>query len=94
MGALELKFGSSEAARSYLSKGKGSFIVVVNRTTYKESESEYLSDDEFYVSEKYNSISLSYSAFSKDGRNTTITISAEGYKDLTITIGKDGNIVE
>ncbi len=94
MGALELKFGSSEAARSYLSKGKGSFIVVVNRTTYKESESEYLSDDEFYVSEKYNSISLSDSAFSKDGRNTTITISAEGYKDLTITIDKNGDLVE
>lgn len=92
MGALELKFGSSEAARSYLSKGKGSFIVVVNRTTYKGSESEYLSDDEFYVSEKYNSISLSDNAFTKDG-DTTITIKADGYKDLTITIDKNGNIV-
>ena len=92
MGALELKFGSSEAARSYLSKGKGSFIVVVNRTTYKESESEYLSDDEFYVSEKYNSISLSDNAFTEDG-NTTIIIKADGYKDLTITINKYGNLV-
>lgn len=92
MGALELKFGSSAAARSYLSKGKGSFIVVVNRTTYKESKSEYLSDGEFYVSKKYNSISLSDIAFSEDG-TTTITIKADGYKELTITINEDGNLV-
>lgn len=92
MGALELKFGSSEAARSYLSKGKGSFIVVVNRTTYKESGSEYLSDDEFHVSEKYNSISLSDNAFSEYG-NTIITIKADGYKELTITIDKNGALV-
>lgn len=90
MGAFELKFDNSEAARSYLSKG--SFIVVVNSTTYKESESPYLWPDEFYVYAPGNSISLSDSAFSKDG-NTTIIIKAEGYKDLTITIGKDGNIV-
>ena len=89
MGALELKFGNSEAARSYLSKG--SFIVVVNRTTYKESESEYLSDDEFNVYDEGNSISLSYSAFTEDG-NTTITIKADGYKDLTIIIDKYGNL--
>ena len=91
MGAFELKFDSSEAARSYLSKG--SFSVVVNRTTYKESETPYLSDDEFNVYEEGNSISLSNSAFTEDG-NTIITIKAEGYKDLTITIDKDGNIVE
>lgn len=91
MGAFELKFDSSEAARSYLSKG--SFSVVVNRTTYKESESPYLSDDEFNVYKEGNSISLSNSAFTEDG-NTTITIKAAGYKDLTITIGKDGNIVK
>ena len=90
MGAFELKFDSSEAARSYLSKG--SFSVVVNRTTYKESESPYLSDDEFNVYKEGNSISLSNSAFTEDG-NTTITIKAAGYKDLTITIGKDGNLV-
>ena len=91
MGALELKFGNSEAARSYLSKG--SFIVVVNRTTYKESESEYLWPNEFYIDkEEENSITLADSAFTEDG-NTTITISAEGYKDLIITINKDGNIV-
>lgn len=89
MGAFELKFDSSEAARSYLSKG--SFSVVVNRTTYKESETPYLSDDEFNVYEEGNSISLSNSAFTEDG-NTIITIKAAGYKDLTITINKDGNL--
>lgn len=90
MGALELQFGNSEAAKSYLSNE--SFSVVVNHTTYKESESPYLSDNEFNVSEEYNSISLSYSAFSKYG-NTTIAIKADGYKELTITINKDGYIV-
>ena len=89
MGAFELKFDNSEAARSYLSKG--SFIVVVNSTTYKESESPYLWPDEFYVYKKGNSISLSNSAFTEDG-NTTITIKADGYKDLTIIIDKYGNL--
>ena len=90
MGALELNFGNSEAARSYLSKG--SFIVVVNRTTYKESESEYLWPNEFYIDkEEENSITLADSAFTEDG-NTTITIKAKGYKDLTITIDKYGNL--
>lgn len=89
-GAFELKFGKSEAARSYLSKG--SFSVVVNNTTYKESTLP-LWDNEFFVYVDGNSITLSDSAFTEDG-NTTITISAEGYKDLTITIDKYGNIVE
>lgn len=88
--AFELKFGNSEAAKSYLSNGSFS-VVVNNSTTYKESESEHLYDNEFYVYKLGNSISLSYSAFSKDG-DTTITIKAEGYKDLTIIIGKDGNL--
>ena len=91
MGAFELKFDNSEAAKSYLSNG--SFSVVVNSTTYAKSEMAILSDDEFYVYAPGNSISLSDSAFSKDG-NTTITIKADGYKDLTIIIGKDGNIVK
>lgn len=89
-GAFELKFGKSEAARSYLSKG--SFSVVVNNTTYKESTLP-LWDNEFFVYVDGNSITLSDSAFTEDG-NTTITIKADGYKDLTITIDKDGNIVE
>ena len=90
MGALELKFGNSEAATDYLSKG--SFIVEVNRTTYAESEDPYGLNDEFYIYDEENSITLADSAFTEDG-NTTITIKADGYKDLTITIGKDGNIV-
>lgn len=90
-GAFELKFANSEAAKSYLSNG--SFIVLVNNTTYKKSENPYWLNDEFYVAEEYNSISLSYSAFSEYG-NTTITIKADGYKDLTITIDKDGDLIK
>ena len=89
-GAFELRFDNSEAAKSYLSNG--SFSVDVNNTTYAQSENPYLLNDEFYVYEEGNSISLSDSAFSKDG-NTTITIKAEGYKELTITINKYGNLV-
>lgn len=88
--AFELKFDNSEAARSYLSNG--SFSVVVNSTTYAESEISILYDNEFFIYEDGNSISLSDSAFSKDGK-TSITIKAEGYKDLTITIDKYGNLV-
>lgn len=90
MGALELKFGNSEAATDYLSKG--SFIVEVNRTTYAESEDPYELNDEFYIYDEENSITLADSAFTEDG-NTTITIKADGYKDLTITINKYGSIV-
>ncbi len=89
-GAFELRFDNSEAARSYLSKG--SFSVVVNRTTYKESETAYLWPNEFYIYEEENSITLADSAFSEDA-NTTIIIKADGYKNLTITIDKDGYIV-
>ena len=52
-----------------------------------------LNDNEFYVYDEGNSISLSDSAFTEDG-NTTITIKADGYKDLTITIDKDGNLIK
>lgn len=89
-GVFELKFDNSEAAKSYLSKE--SFIVLVNNTTYAKSENPYWLNDEFYISEEYNSISLSYSAFSEYG-NTTITIKADGYKELTITIDKNGALV-
>lgn len=88
-GAFELKFDNSEAARSYLSKG--SFSVVVNNTTYKESTLPLL-DNEFFVYVDGNSITLSDSAFSEYG-NTTITIKADGYKELTITIDKNGALV-
>lgn len=86
---FELKFDNSEAAKSYLSNGN--FSVDVNSTTYAKSEMAILNDNEFYVYEEGNSISLSDSAFSKDG-NTTITIKADGYKELTIIIDKYGNL--
>lgn len=89
MGAFELNFDKSEATTNYLSKG--SFSMVVNSTTYAKSEDPYWLNDEFYVYEEGNSISLSNSAFTEDG-NTIITIKADGYKDLTITIDKDGNL--
>lgn len=94
MGAFELKFDNSEAVANYLSSEN--FCVIVNDTKYTKSTSPYLSPNEFYISEKENSITLSTlsdSAFTEDG-DTTITIKADGYKDLTITIDKYGNIVE
>lgn len=90
-GAFELKFDNSEAVATYLSNEN--FCVIVNETKYTKSTSPYLWPNEFYIYEKGNSITLSDSVFTEDG-NTTIAISAEGYKDLTITIDKDGYIVK
>lgn len=89
-GAVELKFDNSEAVANYLSSEN--FCVIVNDTKYTESTTPYLWPNEFYIyKEEENSITLADSAFTKDG-NTTITIKATGYKDLTITIDKYGNL--
>lgn len=70
--------------------------VTVNGTDYTRSDSSlYFEDDMYYayIDVTASHLELSTSKFSTSA-NTTITIKAEGYKDLTITIGKDGNIVE
>lgn len=69
--------------------------VTVNRTDYTRSDSSLsLEDDMYYayINATASHLELSTSKFSTSA-NTTITIKADGYKDLTITIGKDGNIV-
>ena len=78
-----------------ISSGKG--VIKVNDVTYSQ-KGEYdfgLSDNQYQWSNSgsygYPELTLKQTAFTKD--QNTITISAEGYKDLTITIGKDGNLV-
>ena len=71
--------------------------VTVNGSKYTTGEGGWgIADNVFDNSsaadtDKY--LELSTNAFKNDGTDT-ITIKAEGYKDLTITIDKDGNIVE
>lgn len=70
--------------------------VTVNRTDYTRSDSSLsLEDDMYYayINATASHLELSTSKFSTSA-NTTITIKADGYKDLTITIDKYGNIVE
>ena len=71
--------------------------VTVNGSKYTTGEGGWgIADNVFDNSsaadtDKY--LELSTNAFKNDGTDT-ITIKADGYKDLTITIDKDGNIVE
>lgn len=70
--------------------------VTVNGTDYMRSDSSlYFEDDMYYayINDTASHLELSTSKFSTSA-NTTITIKADGYKDLTITIGKDGSIVK
>lgn len=70
--------------------------VTVNGTDYTRSDSSlYFEDDMYYacINDTASHLELSTSKFSTSA-NTTITIKADGYKDLTITIGKDGSIVK
>lgn len=69
--------------------------VTVNGTDYTRSDSSlYFEDDMYYayIDETASHLELSTSKFSTSA-NTTITIKADGYKDLTITIGKDGSLI-
>lgn len=68
--------------------------VTVNRTDYTRSDSSLsLKDDMYYayINATASHLELSTSKFSTSA-NTTIIIKADGYKDLTITIDKDGNL--
>lgn len=72
----------------------GKATVVVNDTTYAFKSSALLVDDNNYAWTNYGDpqLTLDPTAFTKE--KNTITISAEGYKDLTITIDKNGSIVK
>ena len=68
--------------------------VTVNGTDYTRSDSSLFFEDDMYyayINETASHLELSTSKFSTSA-NTTITIKADGYKDLTITIDKDGNL--
>ena len=69
-------------------------VTVGGKTYSKVDNYIQMGNDNYFISTgNMAHIGLASNAFSEDA-NTTITIKAEGYKDLTITIGKDGNIVE
>ncbi len=85
---------SDDSWKEIVSSGKG--VIKVNDVTYSLTDSFSLGDNQYqwssYGPYGYPELTLKQTAFTKD--QNTITISAEGYKDLTIIIGKDGNIVE
>lgn len=85
---------NDDAWASSVSSGRAT--ITVNRTTYNIMSSHMLSSNEYQWS---SSGSFSYPELTLDATSFTepenkIVISVEGYKDLTITIDKDGNIVE
>ena len=86
------KTGSNEvAAKKYMAAITD---VIIGTTELSESEFYYVTSGQFYRSyngtEKY--LSFSSSDFSKTG-NTVITIKATGYKNQTVTINAQGNLV-
>ena len=84
--------GSNEvAAKKYMAAITD---VIIGTTELSESDLYYVTSGEFYRSyngtEKY--LSFSSSDFSKIG-DTVITIKATGYKNQTVTINAQGNLV-
>lgn len=71
--------------------------VTVNGSKYTTGEGGWgIADNVFDNSSAANTdkyLELSTNAFKNDGTDT-ITIKADGYKDLTITIDKDGNLIK
>ena len=69
--------------------------VTVGSETYSKVDGRYQMGDNNYCISTGNMayIGLSSNAFAKEG-DTTITIKADGYKDLVVTIDKNGDIVE
>lgn len=85
---------SDDSWKEIVSSGKG--VIKVNDVTYSLNDSSSLGDNQYqwssYGPYGYPELTFDSTSFTKE--QNTITISAEGYKDLTITIGKDGNIVK
>ena len=67
--------------------------ISVNGTAFTRSSMPLLYDNEYYLNDGTapHSIDLASNAF-YDDRDSTITIAADGYETLTITVDKDGNI--
>lgn len=79
------------------SVSSGQATLTVNDTTYnKMSNPLWLGSNEYQWSNNgsYSYPELTFDATSFTETENKIVISVDGYKDLTITIGKDGNIVE
>lgn len=79
-----------------ISVSSGRATITVNGTTYNITSSYSLSSNEYQWSSmgsfSYPELTLDATSFTET--ENKIVISVDGYKDLTITIGKDGNIVE
>lgn len=91
------KTNDNAEAAAYLTKVAESGAVTVGSTTYTQVSYTWGATNSFKVKnddapEKY--IELTTDDGFSNTENTTVTIKADGYKDLTITINKDGNIVE
>lgn len=84
---------SDDSWKEIVSSGKG--VIKVNDVTYSLTDSFSLGDNQYqwssYGPYGYPELTFDSTSFTKE--QNTITISAEGYKDLTITIDKDGYIV-
>lgn len=85
---------NDDAWASSVSSGRAT--ITVNGTTYNITSSYSLSSNEYQWSSmgsfSYPELTLDATSFTET--ENKIVISVDGYKDLTITIGKDGNIVE
>lgn len=90
------KTNNNAEAAAYLTKVAESGAVTVGSTTYTQVSSTWGETNSFKVKnddspEKY--IELTTDDGFSNTENTTVTIKADGYKDLIITINKDGYIV-
>lgn len=78
------------------SVSSGRATITVNGTTYNITSSYPLSSNEYQWSVMgsfgYPELTLDATSFTET--ENKIEISVDGYKDLTITIGKDGSIVK
>lgn len=78
------------------SVSSGQATITVNGTTYNITSSFWLGSNEYQWSSRgsYSYPELTLDATSFTETENKIVISVDGYKDLTITIDKDGNIVK
>ena len=78
------------------SVSSGQATITVNGTTYNITSSYPLSSNEYQWSRMgsfgYPELTLDATSFTET--ENEIVISVDGYKDLTITIGKDGNLIK
>lgn len=91
------KTNDNAEAAAYLTKVAESGAVTVGSTTYTQVSYTWGATNSFKVKnddapEKY--IELTTDDGFSNTENTTVTIKAEGYKDLTIIINKNGNLVK